>query len=112
MTDILLFVFSVIGLTHIVVDSKIFNYPREWTKKQKWWIFKKASEAIECYQCSGFWCGLFCGFIFVSPASIFTSVLWVLLSGFAGSFLAQWGANYLSYLESQTSIDLNMNEEE
>jgi len=91
MTDILLFAFAVIGLTHIIVDSRIFESPREWIKSRDAWIFKKATEAIECYQCSGFWCGLFCGLIFVSPASIFVSILWVFLSGCAGSFFSTMG---------------------
>lgn len=107
MTDILLFIFAVIGLTHIIVDSKIFESPREWIKGKESWLFKKVAEAIECYQCSGFWCGLFCGSIFISPASILGSILWVLLSGFAGSFLASWGASYLQYLESQIVVDLS-----
>jgi hypothetical protein len=102
---ILLFAFGTIGLTHILSDGDIFQPIREKiaaNKKLQW-----LSKLIECYQCCGFWAGLFVGLLifgFNPPV--------VLVCGFASSFLARLGGNYLDYLDSLTSIDLDsLNEE-
>lgn len=94
MIEIILFLVGVIGFTHIVVDSKIFEPIREIAKKLlKSWYF------LDCYQCTGFWCGLICGMM------VFPMHLW-LIAGFAGSFLATFGAILLNYFEAKTVIDL------
>jgi len=100
MESILLFVFGAIGLTHILSDSDLFHPVRERIGENKnlQWLYK----LINCHQCCGFWTGLLVGLLifgFNPPV--------VLVCGFASSFLARLGANYLEYLESLTTIDLD-----
>lgn len=98
MGTFLLFVCAVIGMTHIIVDGAIFQPVREWVEKN---THEKFYDLFQCYQCMGFWCGMFCGFIVVS-FNIFT----VLACGFAGSFLASFGAYFLEYLQTLIMIEI------
>ena len=98
----LLFCFGVIGMTHIIVDSTIMEPLRNWVDR----IFpEKISKFIHCYQCSGFWCGIFCGW-FVMP-----EITWfqLFVAGYAGSFLSNLAALYMNYLEAQAIVTLNNN---
>ena len=90
------FVFAVIGMTHIIVDSSLFEPVREWIKDKLHPFF---SRVIECYQCCGTWVGFFVTFWLISwhPAA-------VLMGGCAGSFLAYSAAVLLTYFESQSVI--------
>lgn len=119
--EMVLFVLSVIGLTHIMVDGKIIAPIRDWlaTPTLPWylgffryspgiikhpilWLIAKTSSMITCYQCCGTWCGFLCGWI------VFTSIsAWhILACGFAGSFLASLANTYMDYLTAQTIINL------
>ena len=80
MTDFLIFCMATVGLTAILVDGKIFlpfrerleNRVREQEERQQT-KGRKTSRTwsgfllgiITCYQCCGFWSGLFCGLPFV-----------------------------------------------
>jgi hypothetical protein len=84
-----LFIFAVIGLTHILVDSEIMEPVEKWLKPH---LPAAVHHGLfECCQCSGFWCGaalgLICGYS-------------ILLAGCAGSFLAQLGHWALNALEA------------
>jgi hypothetical protein len=85
-----LFILGVIGMTHIVVDSVIFAPIHKWIKPRCKWLVK----LMDCYQCSGFWCGILLG------AALFgLHPLIVFAAGCAGSFLAQFGWLVLDALE-------------
>lgn len=89
-----LFFAAVIGMTHIVVDSEIMEPLDAWAKRH---LPAKVHHGLfECYQCSGFWCGAFLGFILVSfnPFVVFAC-------GCAGSFLADFSESVFKYLESE-----------
>jgi hypothetical protein len=98
MINLFLFIFSVIGLTHILVDPATIARPfRDLIEKYgPSWLNKLFS----CYQCCGTWVGFICGYILISkdPAQIF-------LCGMAGSFISTWAATYLNYLEAQSIIN-------
>ena len=70
---ILLFLVAVIGMTHIVVDSEIMEPVDEWAKS--WMPARLHHGLFECYQCSGFWCGVVLGSLVVSvhPCIVFGS---------------------------------------
>jgi len=87
--NLILFSLSVIGLTHIVVDGEISEPVYEWLKLR----LPVVVRIMDCYQCSGFWCGLALG-----PVVSWSPLLW-LVCGFAGSFLAQLGWLVLDSLE-------------
>lgn len=105
LVEFLLFVTSVIGLTHIVVDGKVFQPIRDFFDRT---FPKYISDAIHCYQCSGFWCGIICGSIFFTTSvdEWYILIGYLLGSGWSGSFLANFSAMYFNYLEAITVINL------
>jgi hypothetical protein len=98
--EIFLYFLGVIGMTHIIVDATIFKPVRDWFDRR---LPTQVASLIHCYQCSGFWCGMLCGYF------AFPNITWlqIFLAGCAGSFLSNIAAIYLNYLEAQTVISLN-----
>jgi hypothetical protein len=104
LTSLILFVLSVIGFTHIIVDPATIAKPfRDFVEK---YCFSWLNKLFSCYQCCGTWVGFFCGYVLLSkdPLTIF-------LCGMSGSFIATWGATYLNYLEAQSIINIDNNDE-
>lgn len=107
--EIILFILGVVGMTHIVVDASIFAWLRDLIDKH---LPEKVAAGIHCYQCTGFWCGLFCGWIMLSNTwwwhflPLPESPLRVFVAGCAGSVLANIVALYMNYLETQMFISL------
>lgn len=97
--EIILFVFGAIGLTHIVVDSAIMLPVRDCFDK---FLPEKLAKIIHCYVCSGFWCGLFCCWAAFPSASAWQ----ILVGGFAASFLANFLAVFMNYIEAATFINM------
>lgn len=91
--DIFLFILGVIGMTHIIVDASIFKWLRDLIDAK---LPEKVAAAIHCYQCTGFWCGLFCGWAAFPTASIWQ----VFLAGCAGSLLANFAAILMNLMEA------------
>jgi hypothetical protein len=87
---LILFILSVIGMTHIIVDGEISEPIHAWAKPRCSWL----ADLMDCYQCCGFWCGVGLGLILLSyrPGIVFAA-------GCAGSFLAQLGWLVLDSLE-------------
>ncbi len=93
-SDTFLFMVAVIGMTHIVVDSEIMEPVEEWAKDR---IPRKIHDALfNCYQCSGYWCGIFLAFLMgeFNPIHLF-------IYGCAGSFLADFSESVFHYLETK-----------
>jgi hypothetical protein len=88
--NLVLFILGVMGMTHIVVDSEISEPVYEWIKLRCTVVAK----IMDCYQCSGFWCGVALGLMLLSY-----NPLVVFAAGCAGSFLAQLGWLVLDSLE-------------
>ena len=102
MMAFLLFATAVIGMTNILVDSKIAAPLRDWLKTV---LHPKAYEVFECHQCMGTWCGLLCGVILM-----YAPPLYVLLYACAGSFLATLAYAFLEFLLSKTELDWQVEE--
>jgi hypothetical protein len=106
--SVLLFCLATIGMTHIIVDGSILQGFRDFMQKA---LPEKLYEVFTCYQCLGFWCGLFVGyFILVRPclltdASWLTAIIWTFICGCASSFLSPWAAIYLNVLETKIVIE-------
>lgn len=98
MVNLILFCLAAIGLTHIMVDSKLFEPLRQWIKNN---LPEKISYIASCYQCSGMWTGILMGWFVVS-----NNLFIILACGFAGSFLSNFAAIYLNYLEAKTIVNL------
>lgn len=119
--EFFLFVLGVVGMTHIIVDASIFQWLRDLFDKR---LPEKVAKGIHCYQCTGFWCGLFCGWALLSntawwPLPYFEwllpypeSFMKVFVAGCAGSLLANFMAIYMNYLEAMTFITLPSEKEE
>jgi hypothetical protein len=101
--NLLLFIFSVIGLTNIIVDPATIMQPvRDFIEKNCHpWINK----LVSCYQCSGTWVGFLCGYILISK-----DLFVVFMCGMAGSFLSTLSATYLNYLEARSIIGVEEDE--
>jgi hypothetical protein len=86
-----LFILGVIGMTHIIVDSVIMEPVHAWIKPRS----KFLAELMDCYQCSGFWCG-----VLLAPVLLSYNPLVWFAAGCTGSFLAQLGWLVLDTLEA------------
>jgi uncharacterized Tic20 family protein len=51
-----LFVTAAIGLSHIIADSSIISPVKVWLSNKGW---TKIVDMMNCYQCNGFWSGVF-----------------------------------------------------
>lgn len=99
LSSLILFVLSVIGFTHIIVDPATIAKPfRNFVEK---YCFSWLNKLFSCYQCCGTWIGFICGYVLISkePAVVF-------LCGMAGSFISTWAATYLNYLEAQSILNI------
>jgi hypothetical protein len=100
MVSLILFIFSVMGLTNIIVDPGAIMVPfRNFVSK---YGFAWMNKLLSCYQCCGTWVGFLCGYVFISK-----NPLEVFLCGMAGSYIATVGTVYLNYLEAQSVLNLN-----
>lgn len=122
MTDnFLLFCIATVGMTLIITQGGILRPFREflggWAerireqrehkeqatgKKTCRSLVEWFNELINCAQCTGFWCGLFCGIPLCCP--IETAFLhhydlwWWFCCGLGGSFLASLGSNLIDWI--------------
>jgi hypothetical protein len=98
MVDLIIYVVATIGLTHILIDGSIFEPLRNLVRK---FAPQKISQLISCYQCLGCWVGFLTGYYLLGGDWVHT-----LAGGFAGSFLSNWAAIYLNYLEASTIVNM------
>lgn len=94
-----LFIFAVIGMTHIIVGPAAILQPfRDWAEKH---LPEKINDLLSCYQCCGTWCGFIMGAILISynPFVVFAC-------GMAGSWLSTWSVWYINWLEANSIVDL------
>jgi hypothetical protein len=97
LSNLILFAFSTVGLTNILIYGKIFEGLRE---KLRDLVPPKVYEVLECYQCTGFWSGLFTGFI------VSHNPFAILMCGFASSFLAESVQVVRDYLEANSMVNI------
>ena len=100
-TSFLLFCLATIGLTNIMVHGKIMDVIglRPWLQKN---MKPDHFQVFECYECSGFWAGLFCGLFFCFPQ------WWLMLPcGFAGSVLGQGYTDFMYWFRSKIEFELS-----
>ena len=131
MEQYFLFCMGSIGLTAILVDGKIFQPLREaleWNVIAATKRFEKIKNRPEvmprtwsgfllailtCYQCCGFWSGLFCGLFLTTgfwslPRLTVPLIVYIaffeLMCGFAGSFLAVVYIKLLDLIHEKTML--------
>jgi hypothetical protein len=107
MTEIFLFIFGTIGMCHIIVDSNIFEPCRNFIKnKEQYTLFKILYKIVICYTCCGLYCGILCGWLVMPDITWFQ----LFVAGCAGSFLSNFAALYMNYLEAQALVTLHNND--
>ena len=96
--DVVLFILSTIGMSHIIVDAGIMEWFRNFIK----WGANKLKipsfgSVVDCYLCCGTWCGFFMGLIWISH-----NPFKVLACGFIGGFMSNFAIILNNLLESIT----------
>ena len=105
--DLIIFVLASVGLTLILVDSTIFHPVRVWIRKKNYqWL----NDMISCYQCMGFWSGLFCGILMLLPGYFIVPRL--LLLGFLASYLSMLGTLLIDYYNAVIYVPEPKDDEE
>jgi hypothetical protein len=111
-TVLLFFCIGLVGLTHIIVDSKIMSKWREYVEENDIpFLGYKLHDLLTCHQCCGFWVGLLGG-----PWAIpFLSIKWTmpklvampvvfLLCGCAISLLTMVSRAFIDWLTLNVQI--------
>ncbi len=105
-----LFCFGSIGVTHIIVDGEIFRPVKEILSKKAPAFLNKL---LSCYQCTGFWVGLFFSiFLYCDFNYLLKTFVVLLLAGGASSCLSYFWALMLTYLEANSIIRIDQNVEQ
>lgn len=99
---LLLFGLASVGLTHILVDGKIFDWLRQSVKNISF-----LNDIFSCHQCMGFYAGLLCAAVLHSYIGVSVNLSLVpmlLLLACAASFLAMFSRAVLDYLTLNVNI--------
>lgn len=117
----ILFILAAIGLTIIMVESRIMLPVRGWFEKPSWqpviWFWEliknplsipgkvicEISHMLTCHQCTGFWAGLVTGWMVLDDL---TFAQW-LACGFAGSAVSYSAAVFLDYLQAMSIMRMD-----
>ena len=103
MITLIMFFLATIGLTNILVHGRIFDVLKVGNKTVRQWMKSMGtfSEVWDCYECTGFWAGLFCGFFF------FWGEWWFILpAGFVGSVISQTYTDLMYCLRSKIDFEV------
>jgi hypothetical protein len=100
MEKFLLFLLASVGLTQIIIDSKIMQGFRDLMKKvlSEYWY-----TLFECYMCCGFWTGIFCGTMLYFEAT-WSGIAFLLCCGFASSLASTVYSAAMNWVESMTVL--------
>lgn len=102
MFEIVVWILGSIGMTNIIVESDISKAFKDAIKPYLPQFFMKM---LNCYQCSGFWTGIFTtSLLLIFNNWSFDKLHLVFLGGCATSFLATFFAFLQTYLEANSVI--------
>jgi len=102
MFEIVVWVLGSIGMTNIIVESDISKAVKDRIKPYLPQFFMKM---LNCYQCSGFWSGVFTtGLLALFNNWTIDKLHLIFLGGCATSFLATFFAFLQTYLEANSVI--------
>jgi hypothetical protein len=108
MITLIMFLLASIGLTNILVHGSILDHIKVWGKSARQWMhhWEWSKALFSCYECTGFWAGLFCGFFF------FWGDWWFILpAGFVGSVTAQTYTDLMYLLRSKIDFEVGDDEQ-
>ena len=95
--NLIIFLLACAGMVNIIVDGSIFNFLRNWLSLH---LPKYLHIFFNDYSVVGFWSGLFLGYILID-----NHFFNILACGFASSFIADFTANLLNYLQANSIIE-------
>ncbi len=95
MMQLTIFILAVTGFTLIIVESKIFEWPKAMIAKTK--FLSLFSYQLNCYQCTGFWSGMLMCWL-VNPLAGLTIPNFI-VCGCIGSFASMIGAGLLNMID-------------
>lgn len=103
MTNLIFFILATIGFTNIIVHGRILDLVNFFGKSIRGWMhnWNWSKQLFECYECSGFWSGLVCGYFLMSDC-------WyvVLSCGFIGSVVSQAYTDFTYFLNSKIEFEV------
>lgn len=107
MLNFVMFLLATIGLTNILVHGKVLDEIKLFgsTLREYMYTWKFTEALFSCYECTGFWAGIVCSFIFFSPTWYF-----VLACGFIGSVVCQTYTDLIYWLRSLIKFELQDDE--
>ncbi len=93
------FIFLIVGLgiTNIVVNASILNYPRDYLTNR----FEFLNGLLSCMLCTGFWVGGLLGMVGLFPIA---SILSPIYAGAAISVISNFYDMIADYLISKTDV--------
>jgi len=95
MMQLIIFTLAAIGFTLIIVESKIFEWPKRMIAKAK--FLNLLSYQLNCYQCTGFWSGMLMCWL-INPLTGLTIPNFI-VCGCIGSFASMIGAGLLNVVD-------------
>lgn len=95
-----LFALATIGMSNILVHGRILDDDhlgwRNWLKNR----LGKFADVLDCYECTGWWCGLIMGLLLFS----WWNPLFFVPAAFAGAGLMHAYVNIMNLVESKTDF--------
>lgn len=102
MFETIVWILGSIGMTNIIVESDIARVLKD---KIKPYLSEFFMKGLNCYQCTGFWSGVFTTtLLFVFNNWNYEKLHCIFLGGCATSFLATFFAFLQTYLEANSVI--------
>jgi len=114
--DLVLLILGSVGMTAIIVEGTIFVPVKDFMEKYIPRIYGTDSagnrtflmKLLNCYQCTGFWSGIFIGFLlygnFSDVFKFVDSLKYVFAGACASSCCSVYFANYMTYLEANSIV--------
>lgn len=111
MFTLLLFVLATIGLTNVLVHSKLLD--DDHTGLRSWAVARlgRYGDVLECYECTGFWAGLLVGVFTLLAEYLFTPAF-LFHFAFAGAALGNIYTILSTYIDSKTDFVLSEDHDE
>lgn len=104
----LLFILTTIGMTNILVHGAILDIIVIFKKTIREWLTCTSWSKIlfECYECSGFWCGMISSYLLLSEE-------WkiVVCCGFIGSVVSQLYTNITYHIFNFKEFEISKDED-
>ena len=108
--SIFMYVLSTVGMCHVIVDGSILQGFRNLVKKlAKAVRVEHLGVIVECYLCTGTWCGFLMGWAWLVSGNshdLPLKCLEVFACGMAGGFLSNSAAVLLNWIEANTIVHM------